>query len=43
MTDKMTEAEFEAMIARADRALYQSKTAGRKRVTFAERASGAAA
>jgi len=35
--------QFEAMIARADRALYQSKTAGRNRVTVAERASGAAA
>jgi diguanylate cyclase (GGDEF)-like protein len=35
--------QFEAMIARADRALYQSKTAGRNRVTVDERASGAAA
>jgi diguanylate cyclase len=35
--------QFEAMSARADRALYQSKTAGRNRVTVAERASGAAA
>ena len=34
---------FEAMIARADRALYLSKTAGRNRVTVAERASSAAA
>ncbi|MFI4866724.1 MAG: GGDEF domain-containing protein [Steroidobacterales bacterium] len=33
--------QFEAMIARADRALYQSKTAGRNRVTVAERAAGA--
>ena len=35
--------QFEAMIARADRALYQSKTAGRNRVTVAERAPSAAA
>jgi diguanylate cyclase len=35
--------QFEAMIARADRAMYQSKTAGRNRVTVAERASGAVA
>jgi diguanylate cyclase len=35
--------QFEAMITRADRALYQSKTAGRNRVTVAERGSGAAA
>jgi diguanylate cyclase len=35
--------QFEAMSARADRALYQSKTAGRNRVTVAERASGAVA
>ncbi len=35
--------QFEAMIARADRALYQSKTAGRNRVTVAERASSAVA
>jgi diguanylate cyclase len=34
---------FEAMIARADRALYLSKSAGRNRVTVAERASSAAA
>jgi diguanylate cyclase len=34
--------QFEAMIARADRALYQSKTAGRNRVTVAERTSAAA-
>ncbi|HEY4881584.1 MAG TPA: GGDEF domain-containing protein [Steroidobacteraceae bacterium] len=33
--------QFEAMIARADRALYQSKAAGRNRVTVAERASSA--
>jgi diguanylate cyclase len=33
--------QFEAMIARADRALYQSKAAGRNRVTVAERASNA--
>jgi PleD family two-component response regulator len=31
------------MIAPADRALYQSKTAGRSRVTVGERASGAVA
>ncbi|HEY4974198.1 MAG TPA: GGDEF domain-containing protein [Steroidobacteraceae bacterium] len=31
---------FEAVITRADRALYQSKTAGRNRVTVAERAAG---
>ena len=35
--------QFEAMIARADRALYQSKAAGRNRVTVAERAPSAAA
>jgi diguanylate cyclase len=35
--------QFEAVIARADRALYQSKTAGRNRVTVAERASSAIA
>jgi diguanylate cyclase len=35
--------QFEAMSARADRALYQSKTAGRNRVTVAERVSGAVA
>jgi diguanylate cyclase len=35
--------QFEAMIARADRAMYQSKTAGRNRVTVAERAPSAAA
>jgi diguanylate cyclase len=35
--------QFEAMTARADRALYQSKTAGRNRVTVAERAPSAAA
>ncbi|MFI4905545.1 MAG: diguanylate cyclase [Steroidobacteraceae bacterium] len=34
--------QFEAMIARADRALYQSKAAGRNRVTVAERAPNAA-
>jgi diguanylate cyclase len=34
---------FEAVIARADRALYQSKTAGRNRVTLAERTSSAVA
>ena len=34
---------FEAMSARADRALYQSKSAGRNRVTVAERAPSAAA
>jgi diguanylate cyclase len=34
---------FEAMIARADRALYLSKSAGRNRVTVAERASSATA
>jgi diguanylate cyclase len=33
--------QFEAIIARADRALYQSKAAGRNRVTVAERASSA--
>jgi diguanylate cyclase len=33
--------QFEAMIARADRALYQSNAAGRNRVTVAERASSA--
>jgi diguanylate cyclase len=31
--------QFEALVARADRALYQSKAAGRNRVTVAERAS----
>jgi PleD family two-component response regulator len=31
------------MVARADRALYQSKAAGRNRVTVAERAPSAAA
>jgi diguanylate cyclase len=35
--------QFEAMVARADRALYQSKAAGRNRVTVAERAPSAAA
>ncbi len=35
--------QFEAVIARADRALYQSKAAGRNRVTVAERASSAIA
>ncbi|MFI4869371.1 MAG: GGDEF domain-containing protein [Steroidobacterales bacterium] len=35
--------QFEAMIARADRALYQSKTAGRNRVTVSERANSAVA
>ena len=35
--------QFEVLIARADRALYQSKTAGRNRVTVAERASSAVA
>jgi diguanylate cyclase len=35
--------QFEALIARADRALYQSKAAGRNRVTIAERASSAVA
>jgi diguanylate cyclase len=35
--------QFEALVARADRALYQSKTAGRNRVTVAERASSAVA
>ena len=35
--------QFEAMNARADRALYQSKAAGRNRVTVAERAPSAAA
>jgi diguanylate cyclase len=34
---------FEAMIARADRALYQAKSAGRNRVSVAERAPSAAA
>jgi diguanylate cyclase len=34
---------IEAMIARADRALYQSKSAGRNRVSVAERAPSAAA
>jgi diguanylate cyclase len=34
---------FEAINARADRALYQSKTAGRNRVTVAERSPSAAA
>jgi diguanylate cyclase len=32
--------QFESMFARADGALYQSKTAGRNRVTVAERVSG---
>jgi diguanylate cyclase len=35
--------QFEAVTARADRALYQSKSAGRNRVTLAERASSAIA
>jgi diguanylate cyclase len=35
--------QFEGMVARADRALYQSKAAGRNRVTVAERAPSAAA
>jgi diguanylate cyclase len=35
--------QFEALVARADRALYQSKAAGRNRVTVAERASSAVA
>jgi diguanylate cyclase len=35
--------QFEAVIARADRALYQSKSAGRNRVTVAERVSSAIA
>jgi diguanylate cyclase len=34
---------FEALLTRADRALYLSKSAGRNRVTVAERASSAAA
>jgi diguanylate cyclase (GGDEF)-like protein len=35
--------QFEALVARADRALYQSKAAGRNRMTVAERASSAVA
>ncbi len=35
--------QFESMLARADRALYQSKTAGRNRVSISDRAAGAIA